>query len=96
MPRTKKKAPIRVLFTFNGKTEDVSVENLLEYFRSIKILPTEVKTPARFEVTYDGKTYGFVLNILKLRRFLVNDLSRKLFARQFGVGLGIPFELFNG
>lgn len=87
--------PLNLHFTFDGKTVDIPSTNLLATFRELKIEPTKIKTPARFEVKYNSQTCAFVLNVVKLRRFALNDLTRQLLAKQFGVGLGIPYKLYT-
>ena len=82
--------PIKVIFHLNGKRIEEKTDNILESFRNFKIEPKTLKTTAKFEISYEGgKPFIRVINIPRMRRFVINDLAKQLLAKQFNNALGI-------
>jgi hypothetical protein len=84
-----KKEDITINLRVAGQDRLVDVDNLLDFFRTLDIDPSKVKSRATFEISYKGETLRKILTIIQFKRLLANDLTKQMTAKLFNRALGI-------
>lgn len=94
MPKTKSKEvvetkPIHVSLKLAGQDQEAEIDNVLEYFDSLKIDRLKIKSNAQFCFTYNGRTFFKTLTIPQIKRFVGNRVLRTIVAKWINQNLGL-------
>lgn len=80
---------ISIKFNVNETTSVTMTDNILKSFREFNQEITDIKTRALFEVSKGEKTYRKVMYVAQFRKFLNDDLHKRLLAKFFGKALNL-------
>ena len=84
--------PISLKFSLNGETIEIYTDNIAKALEEYPIQIVYCKTALMIDATFQGRSYGVVLTIPKLRKLSANKTIRGLLARQLAIGVGSPLN----
>jgi hypothetical protein len=85
----KKEYPITVSLRVAGQDRLQDVDNILDFFRTLDIDPSKVKSRATFEISYKGETLRKIMTIIQFKRLLANNINKQMTAKLFNRALDI-------
>ena len=88
----KKELPITINMTVAGQSRLVDTDSVLEFLRELNMDPMKIKSRMVLEITFDGNTLRRIYKIIQVRRMLISDLTKKVWAKYINVALGITVK----
>jgi len=89
---TKKELPITINMTVAGQSRLVDTESVLEFLRELNMDPMKIKSRMILEITFNGNTLRRIYKIIQVRRMLISDLTKQVWAKYINVALGITVK----
>jgi hypothetical protein len=83
------KLPIQVKLSINKVTKDYTTDNLLNFFRDLKVNTNEIHFRTLVEVTFNGKTLKKNYTIGQFRAILAKEFNRIVCMKYFTTFLNI-------
>jgi hypothetical protein len=88
----KKELPITINMTVAGQSRLVDTDSVLEFLRELNIDPIKIKSRMILEITFNGNTLRRIYKIIQVRRMLISDLTKQVWAKYINVALGITVK----
>ena len=88
----KKELPITINMTVAGQSRLVDTESVLEFLRELNMDPMKIKSRMILEITFNGNTLRRIYKIIQVRRMLISDLTKQVWAKYINVALGITVK----
>lgn len=86
---------ISFVLNMNNSKREVLTDNILTSFRDVQVEPEHVKTRVLFELTRNDKTYRKIMYLAAFRKFLADDLHKRLLAKFFGRALQLAPNFYE-
>ena len=88
----KKELPITINMTVAGQSKLIDTDSVLEFLRELDIDPMKIKSRMILEITYNGTTLRRIYKIIQVRRMLISDMTKQVWAKYINVSLGITVK----
>jgi len=92
MKKTPTKLPITINMTVAGQSRLVDTDSVLEFLRELNMDPMKIKSRMILEITFNGNTLRRIYKIIQVRRMLISDLTKQVWAKYINVALGITVK----
>jgi hypothetical protein len=91
----KKSLPITISMTVAGQSKLIDTDSVLEFLRELDIDPIKIKSRMVLEITYNGNTLRRIYKIIQVRRMLISDLTKQVWAKYINSAIGRPHDDSN-